>query len=92
MCKKMCYLGVITRNKADQIHVITIRYLHFAPFSDMSLGHKISLQGLILSLWQLLKVKVFFRIAVLSFLIHQDPTADSSLETFSLPFPDNLLH
>lgn len=40
MCK---YVGVITRIEAGPIRVITISDLHFAHFSDMSMGHKIKI-------------------------------------------------
>jgi hypothetical protein len=38
-------VGVISIFETDKIRVLTIRYPHFASFSDMSVKHRISLHG-----------------------------------------------
>jgi hypothetical protein len=53
--------GNYSRIETDQICVITIRYPHFAPFSDMAMGYRISVE---------LRVKKYFTVILKkSFLI-----------------------
>jgi hypothetical protein len=49
-------LGDSTGFKTFKIPALTIRYLHFAPFSNMSKGHKISPHGRISALLQIVIV------------------------------------
>jgi hypothetical protein len=47
------YVGGISEIQKDQIRVLTISDPHFAPFSDMSMEHKIFLHGKISALLQI---------------------------------------
>ena len=54
------YVGVIPRIQIGQIRVLTISDPNFAPFSDMSMGHKIFLHGQISALLQLDEISVSY--------------------------------
>jgi len=49
-------VGAISRIQIGQTRVFSISDPHFAPFSDMSMGHKIFLYGQISALLQIYKV------------------------------------